>query len=195
MTLTRSDRRRSTSHWAVVLPEDRYVAEKLFHHDTLALTGGTLEVAGDALGLAGCGGLAQGDDVLLVAGDQVVALARVRGADPLVVEYTHRIFDAPQPAGHLAIDGPVTKLDPAAYQAVADRIGPRSRPRTWLVSLDLPIEAEAPAEAVRRFWTYAMELGPGELPVFVWPPGDELAMQAYVLGEVTDLDPDEDDEG
>ena len=49
---------------------------------------------------------------------------------------------------------------------------PRSaRPRraTWLVSLDLPIEAATPAEAVRLFWSYVQELGPGELPTFVSP--------------------------
>jgi len=32
-----------------------------------------------------------------------------------------------------------------------------------------------------------------ELPAFVWPYGDELAMQAFVLGEETNLDPEEDD--
>mgnify|MGYP003694787793 CR=1 FL=1 len=38
------------------------------------------------------------------------------------------------------------------------------------------------------------KLGPRELPAYVWPWGDELAMQAFVLGAVTNLDPEEDDE-
>ena len=38
-----------------------------------------------------------------------------------------------------------------------------------------------------------MELGPRELPTFVSPAGDELAMQAFVLGEEANLDPEEDD--
>jgi hypothetical protein len=29
------------------------------------------------------------------------------------------------------------------------------------------------------------------LPAFVWPPGDELAMQAYVLGDEATLDPED----
>ena len=54
--------------------------------------------------------------------------------------------------------------------------------------------ARARAEAVREFWTYMDKLGPRELPAYVWPLGDELAMQAFVLGAVTNLDPEEDDE-
>jgi hypothetical protein len=64
--------------------------------------------------------------------------------------------------------------------------------QTWLVSVDLPIEAATPAEAVRQFWSYLRELGPQELPVFVAPTGDELAMRAYVAGEPHDLDPEDD---
>jgi hypothetical protein len=66
--------------------------------------------------------------------------------------------------------------------------------RTWFVSVDLPIEADSPADAVRQFWDYVAQLGPGELPAFVWPSGDELSMQAFVRGEVANLDPEEDDE-
>ena len=66
--------------------------------------------------------------------------------------------------------------------------------RTWFVSVDLPIEADSPAEAVRQFWDYVAQLGPGELPAFVWPSGDELSMQAYVHGEVANLDPEEDED-
>jgi hypothetical protein len=38
-----------------------------------------------------------------------------------------------------------------------------------------------------------MELGPRELPTFVSPSGDELAMQAFVLGAEANQDPEEDD--
>ena len=37
------------------------------------------------------------------------------------------------------------------------------------------------------------ELGPRELPAFVSPAGDELAMQAFVLGAEANQDPEEDD--
>ena len=65
--------------------------------------------------------------------------------------------------------------------------------RTWLVSVDLPIEADSPAEAVARYWDYLRELGPDELPAFVAPIENELAMQAYVGGERHELDPEEDE--
>jgi hypothetical protein len=65
-------------------------------------------------------------------------------------------------------------------------------PRDWLVSVCLPIEADTPAEAVRAFWGYLGQLGPAQLPTFVSPSGDELALQAYLLGEPTDLDPEQD---
>jgi hypothetical protein len=64
--------------------------------------------------------------------------------------------------------------------------------RTWLVSVDLPIEADTPAEAVAEFWAYLGELGPRELPAFVSPAGDELAMRAYLGGEPHELDPEDD---
>ncbi len=54
--------------------------------------------------------------------------------------------------------------------------------------------AASPAEAVRQFWSYVAELGPAELPAFVWPSGDELAMQAFVLGAEANQDPEEDDD-
>ncbi len=65
--------------------------------------------------------------------------------------------------------------------------------RNWLVSVAIPVEADSPAEAVREFWGYVGELGPKELPAFVSPSGDELAMQAYVLDAAAHLDPEEDD--
>ncbi len=65
--------------------------------------------------------------------------------------------------------------------------------RTWLVSVDLPIEAASPTEAARQFWQYVAELGPAELPVFVAPSDDELSLRAYVAGAEVNLDPEEDD--
>jgi hypothetical protein len=38
------------------------------------------------------------------------------------------------------------------------------------------------------------DLGPAELPAYVWPSGDELAMQAFVLGAEANQDPEEDDD-
>jgi hypothetical protein len=195
------------AQWAVVIGDERYQAERLFHHDTLELTGldgGTRRPA-------------TGDDVLVVVGSRqpaVVALGRVcpsgvarapddlpdpddpesRGDDePLVVSYTRRCFDAPAPAGGLAVDAPVSPVDPATFRRLAGALGSSGDRRTWFVSVDLPIEAETAAEAVRQFWSYVMDLGPRELPAFVSPADDELAMQAFVLGEETNLDPEEED--
>jgi hypothetical protein len=61
-----------------------------------------------------------------------------------------------------------------------------------LVSVDLPIEAATPAEAVAQFWSYLRELGPAELPAFVAPVEDELAMQVFLGGQPHDLDPEDD---
>ncbi|MEU8152114.1 hypothetical protein AB0B94_00440 [Micromonospora sp. NPDC048986] len=187
--------------WAVLLPAERYEAERLVHHDTLELTGLT-DVARPG----------PGDQVavLVDAPPRLVALGRVTAPgrrhredpdDPqspvepgtLVVAYTRRAFDEPVPADLLTLDEQVTAVEPAAFRALADQLGPPPARRTWLVSLDLPIEAGTPAEAVRLFWSYVQELGPRELPAFVSPAGDELAMQAFVLGEQANQDPEEDD--
>jgi hypothetical protein len=185
------------AHWAVVISDERHEAERLFHHDTLELTG----LEGDRP--------APGDEVLVVAGQEepvVVALGRVRPGvgehdpdDPqsaddesLVVAYTRRVFDEPAPADQLALGGPATRVDADTYRKLAERLRPPVDRGTWMVSLDLPIEASSPAEAVRLFWSYVMELGPRELPTFVYPAGDELSMQAFVLGEETNQDPEED---
>lgn len=187
--------------WAVLLPAERYEAERLVHHDTLELTG-----------LDGSARPRPGDPVAVLADapPRLVALGRVAAAtaetredpdDPqsevgpgaLVVTYTRRVFDEPVPADGLALDGPVTGLDAATWRELADRVGPPRARRSWLVSLDLPIEAASAAEAVRLFWAYVQELGPRELPAFVSPSGDELAMQAFVLGAEANQDPEEDD--
>jgi hypothetical protein len=190
-----------TGAWAVLLPSGRYEAERLVHHDTLELTG-----------LTAADRPRPGDRVAVLADEppRLVALGRVvaaggqepedpddalseRGEAPLVVAYTRRAFDEPVPAEAVALDGPVTALDPTVFRELADRLGPPPQRRSWLVSLDLPIEAESPAEAVRLFWAYVQELGPRELPAFVSPSGDELAMQAFVLGEEANQDPEEED--
>jgi hypothetical protein len=193
-------------HWAVVIGDERYEAERLFYHDTLELTG--LDPGPRP---------APGDDVLVLAGSRspvVVALGRVesprtgyapeetrdpddplRGSDdgPLVVAYARRCFDAPAPADGLTLGGPITEVDADTYRRLAAALGPPAGRRTWLVSVDLPIEAETSAEAVRQFWSHVMELGPRELPAFVTPADDELAMQAFVSGAETNLDPEEDE--
>ncbi len=64
----------------------------------------------------------------------------------------------------------------------------------WLVELCIPVEADSPAEAAARFWEHVRELGPAELPAFVSPVGDELALRPYVLGAEVNLDPEEEDE-
>ncbi|MDG4768140.1 hypothetical protein O7632_29215 [Solwaraspora sp. WMMD406] len=195
--------------WAVVIPAQRIEAERLFHHDTLELTG--LDAGPRP---------AFGAPVLVVTGgDQpfVVALGRVgpagggtegggtegggteggetRAADPqpLVVHYTCRAFDDPVPATTLTLTGPVTPVDESTYRSFAGRLAPAGDRRDWLVSIDLPIEAPTAAEAVRLFWSYVRELGPRELPTFVYPSGNELAMQAFVLGAEANQDPEEDD--
>ncbi|MEU1751527.1 hypothetical protein ABZ436_02530 [Micromonospora matsumotoense] len=177
---------RGEGAWAVLLPAGRYDAERLVHHDTLELT---LP--------AGAPVPPPGDPVAVLAADppRLVALGRVARLDgeTLLVTYTRRSFDTPVPVGSVAVDGPVSALDPGTYRELVDRLGPPPLRRTWLVSLDLPIEAESQAEAVRLFWSYVRELGPAELPAFVSPSGDELAMQAFVLGVEANQDPEEDD--
>jgi hypothetical protein len=194
------------AHWAVVVPLERYAAERLFAHDSLELTGldGPLPVPGDEVAL-----VAAGPEPV------VFALGRVRAVegedtdpdDPasdgtagaLDIAYTRRLFDGPLAAGGVAEDrGPgAYPLDAGVFAALADKARaehPDAVKKEWLVGLYLPIEAVSQAEAVRAFWTYTLQLGPRELPAFVSPLGDELAMQAYVLGDVTNLDPEEDDD-
>ncbi|MEV4636100.1 hypothetical protein AB0J80_01990 [Actinoplanes sp. NPDC049548] len=183
------------AQWVVTIPADRWASERLFHHDTLS-------VAGSA-GVSP----AAGDDVLLVAGGDepsVVALGIVAGQESekrgahgvpeVEVAYTRRSFDQPVPADGLPRGESVAEIDAETFRRYAGRLAGDRGKQTWLVSLDLPIEAASPAEAVRQFWSYVLELGPAELPTFVSPSGDELAMQAFVLGEEANLDPEEDEE-
>jgi hypothetical protein len=190
------------SFWVVVVPAERYEAERLGYHETLELTGADTDPAARP---------EPGDEVLLVVRADppaVFGLGRVtrspRQDDPddehsgaagsLAVAYTRRLMDAPQPVDGLRLDGGLCPLDEAAYRAVAASLPRPATRRSWLVGLDLPIEAESPAEAVRQFWAYVNQLGPNELPVFVSPAHDELAMRAYLLTEPVNLDPEEDEE-
>jgi hypothetical protein len=172
------------AHWAVIIPADRWATERLFQHETLTVPGSAAARP------------EPGDEVLLVAGSLLVGLGRVakEGGGELVIAYTRREFDRPAPAGELVSGEPVTPLDAAEFRRYAARFGGDPDRRTWLVSVDLPIEAATPAEAVRQFWSYVLELGPAELPAFVSPSGNELAMQAFVLGEQANLDPEEDED-
>ncbi|MFF5079610.1 hypothetical protein ACFY36_21360 [Actinoplanes sp. NPDC000266] len=171
--------------WAVIIPADRWADERLFHHDTVTVSAGASSVAPD-------------DEVLLVADGTVVALARAAktNGDELVLTYLRRSFDNPVPATGLT-DGDVVPVDTETFRRFATALGAEpttpNRP-TWLVSVALPIEATTPAEAVRQFWSHVLELGPAELPTYVWPSGDELAMQAFVLGAEANQDPEEEDE-
>jgi len=176
------------AHWAVIIPADRWATERLFHHDTLTLPGapGAAPVAGDEV-------------LLVAAGDQPQAVAlgvlqEVHGSGALLVRYVRRAFDGPVPTDDLKAAEAVTALEAEVFERFAARLGGDRDRITWLVSLALPIEAPTPAEAVRQFWSYVQELGPAELPTFVWPSGDELAMQAFVLGAEANQDPEEEDE-
>ena len=171
------------AQWAVGIPADTWATERLFQHDAVSVPGKGPEA---------------GDDVLLVAGEppRAVALGTVAESrdDTLLVTYTRRAFDDPAPADDLAFAESVTALEPDDYRRMAAALEREGDRRPWLVSLDLPVEAPTPAEAVRQFWSYVLELGPAELPAFVSPYGDELAMQAFVLGEEANLDPEEDED-
>jgi hypothetical protein len=172
------------AHWAVVFPAERLDEERLFSNDSVPLSSA---------------GPVPGDVVLLIAdADEPVlfGLGRVRTAGE--VHYTHRLLDEPLSTGDLKLAGPgVYPLEPSVFEASAGAVDASRRTdadkRTWLVSVDMPIEAASPAEAARLFWSYVYELGPQELPAFVSPSGNELAMQAFVLGIEANQDPEEDD--
>ena len=171
------------AQWSVNIPDEQWATERLFQHDVVTVAGGPAAVS-------------PGDEALLVAGDHVVALARVEKADggELVLAYQRRAFDEPVPAGELTGRDPVGVVDAEVFRRFAGRLGAPADKQSWLVSVAMPIEATSPAEAVRQFWSHVAELGPGELPTYVWPSGDELAMQAFVLGVEANQDPEEEDE-
>ena len=176
------------SEWAVIIPADRWATERLFHHDTVSVPSAEASAA-----------VLPDDEVLLVVDGGVVALARAAktDGDRLVLTYLRRFFDEPLPADELGTVTGVTPVDPAVFRRLTAGRGSGSvagQRRTWLVSVAMPIEADTPADAVRQFWSHAQELGPVELPTYVWPSGDELSMQAFVLGEEANQDPEEEDD-
>lgn len=169
------------AHWAVIIPAEQWTTERLFHNDTLTLAGGAAGVAAD-------------DEVLLVADDHVVALARAGKAEGEMT-YLRHAFDAPVPFEGLALTGGVAPVDPETFRRLAAALGAgRGSEKRWLVTVTMPIEAATPADAVRQYWSHVADLGPAELPTYVWPLGDELAMQVYVLGEEANQDPEEEDD-
>jgi len=185
---------REERHWLAVVSEDTYASERLYAFESLVLTGS-----------GGAGGRVarSGDLVALVAAtDPLVlfGLGRMRAAlddSELRIRYTHRLFDEPVPVPGLGLEPGLHPLSFEEYERLASGVSANRRTDAdkseWFVSVALPIEAPTPAEAVREFWTFVDKLGPRELPAFVWPRGDELAMQAYVLGDETNLDPEDDD--
>jgi hypothetical protein len=158
---------------SIVLTAEQYAQERLYDEPLLAVPD-----------------VAAGDEVLLVAAvDPPVVFGVGRFAKTGFVKYTERNFDEPVPADAVLLEG--GEIEAGVFTAFAQRLMP-GRNRVWMVSLDLPIEAPTPGEAVRRFWSYVRELGPVELPTYVAPAGDELAMQAFVLGAEASQDPEED---
>ncbi|GAA3258625.1 hypothetical protein ACFO1B_53980 [Dactylosporangium siamense] len=161
--------------WAVVVAEERYSQERLY----------ASQFVPDAE-------LPAGDEALLVAAlDPPVVFGVARADAEGRLRYTVNLIDAPLPFD-AALDPGSHPVDEAAFTAVTSAARTaRTGKRTWLVSVDLPIEAASPGEAVREFWAYVRDLGPAELPAYVWPVGDELAMQAFVLGAEANQDPEE----
>ncbi len=185
---------REERHWVAVVSEDTYASERLYAFESLVLAGSD-----------GAGGevARPGDLVALVAASDpfvLFGLGRMRAAlddSKLRIRYTHRLFDEPVPVPGLRLGSGLHPVSQEEYARLAGGVSANRRTDAdkseWFVSVALPIEAPSPAEAVREFWTFVDKLGPRELPAFVWPRGDELAMLAYVLGDETNLDPEEDD--
>lgn len=200
--------------WAIMVAADRFEAERLYQRDGIVLAG--LAAGGVVLGdhvmlvaagqppvVFALGSVSATHRETLSDGDDLDGVAPVDG--DIAISYMVRFFDDPRPVSAtvaLVSVGDVVPIDESQWSAyagqtpaaVASATAAESAParQTWLVSLDLPIEASSAAEAVRQFWTYVAELGPRELPTFVSPAGDELAMQAMVAGVEVNLDPEED---
>ncbi|MDT5030159.1 MAG: hypothetical protein QOC94_330 [Actinoplanes sp.] len=204
------------TQWAVTIPAQLWATERLFQHETLTVPGspGAEPVVDDeVLLVAGASVVALGRVIKEGGGELVVAYTRRAFDSPAPaaeLAAAGRLASAELAAGRPAVAGElaavrrlaaglpaagaVVALAAGVYDEYAARLGGDLDRRTWLVSVDLPIEATTPAEAVRLFWSYVAELGPAELPAFVSPAGDELAMQAFVLGDEANLDPEEDDD-
>jgi hypothetical protein len=172
------------AYWAAVVPTPAYAEQRLRHHETITVDNGAARPApGDTVAL-----------VAVLAEPVVFGTGTVVSRRPCRIAYTHRRLDEPLAAAGLLPNRPVGlyPLDLAVLSEVVRRLAvgyPADRAR-WIVGVHLPIEASTSAEAVGEFWTYVMELGPRELPAYVHPLGDDLAMREYVAGEVIeDIDP------
>jgi hypothetical protein len=174
-------------HWVAIVGEEQFASERLYAHDSVIVPAhGVAPTAGDSV-------------LLVVAGEppQLFGLGKILSwyGESVAVAYTHRLLDEPVPSP-VPPSGPgLVAIAADAYERVAEQI-PASRRidadrSEWFVSVTLPIEARSRAEAVREFWTYIDKLGPQELPAYVWPRGDELAMQSFVLGTPTIDDPED----
>ncbi len=183
-------------HWAGVVGAEQFTTERLYTRDVIAVDPGDAGAAetGDVVAL-----IATGDPAVLFGVGHVIGTSE---SGQVLVRYRTRMLDHPPPVPSDAMSDPIrpglSSLSAAAYSMLASALmgidlGDANRTE-WFVSVALPIEAATRAEAVREFWTYVEKLGPRELPAYVWPRGDELAMQAFVLGAVTNLDPEEDDD-
>jgi hypothetical protein len=177
-------------YWAGVVTPEQFTTERLYAREAIAIAP-SLE-----------GEPVVGDLVALIAATEppvLFGLGNVSGraaTGEFVVTYRQRALDEPS-----TVDGPVAlgmgPMPSVEYTRLARTLtvdGVDEAQAEWFVSVALPIEAATRAEAVREFWTYVERLGPRELPAYVWPRGDELAMQAFVLGAITNLDPEGDDE-
>jgi hypothetical protein len=169
-------------HFAVVMDGDRLARERLYADDLITVDDAAALTAGASV-------------ILLALDPHPVLFGLGRSTTEGAVRYTHRLLDAPLPVD---VDLPVGTwpLAPDTFEALAGKVDATHRVgagrRTWLVTVALPVEATSAPEAVRAFWSYVRDLGPTELPAYVSPSGDELAMQVYVLGEEANQDPEED---
>jgi hypothetical protein len=180
-------------HWVGVLTDEQFATERLYARESVVLPDTEAEPV-------------DGDLVVLAAGSPTALIGQgvVAGRDEagVRVAYRRRLFDDPAPVDSGVLPAPaspgLSPLPANQFARLAARLelsgGIDTDHSVWFVSLALPIEADSPAEAVRQFWTYVDTLGPEELPTYVWPLGDELAMQAFVFGAVANLDPEEDED-
>jgi hypothetical protein len=198
-------------HWIGLVSAEQFATERLYARDQVELPvadrSAAVEVGDRVVLVAAAAPAARPPTPRLLFGHGVVRPPAdrsgvARGPGPVVVEYQDRRFDDPSPlpsdvlpeatnAGLFPLPAGQFARLATLVTAPADAGDGRS---TWFVSVALPIEAATRAEAVREFWAYVEKLGPRELPAYVWPRDDELAMQAFVLGAVTNLDPEQDDE-
>ena len=171
-------------HWVGVVSDEQFVTERLYARETIAVP-------------AGRHAPQPGDAVVLVAGDRLFGRGLVEGPTgdgTVLVRYQERIFDDPVAAPGLPATPGWHPVEADEHTRLVGLTGARAgSSAVWFVSVALPIEAISRAEAVREFWPYLEKLGPRELPAYVWPLGDELAMLAFVLGAVTNLDAEEDE--